>query len=79
MSAFDLPGWLARGLQRATLLQFANQDEYVSKATASTFRNAVPNRDRTLERYDAGHDLELPAAHEARRSWLLSHLGLSGR
>ncbi|HWT06740.1 MAG TPA: hypothetical protein VN224_13345, partial [Xanthomonadales bacterium] len=33
MSAFDLPGWLARGKQKAMLLQFGQLDEYVSQAT----------------------------------------------
>jgi dienelactone hydrolase len=76
MSAFDLPGWLARGRQSATLLQFADRDAFVSRATASTVRNAVPNRDRTLERYDADHALEVPAAHDDRRAWLMKRLGL---
>ncbi|WP_317995640.1 hypothetical protein [Vulcanimicrobium alpinum] len=41
MSAFDLPGWLARGTQQATLPQFARRDTCVATATASALRNAV--------------------------------------
>jgi hypothetical protein len=74
MSAFDLPGWLAKGQQRATLLQFAKNDIYVSRATAAAFRNAVPERDRTFMMYDADHSLDIPAAHADRLAWLIKHL-----
>ena len=76
MSDFDLPPWLARGRQSATLLQFANRDDYVARATASAFRNAVPDRDRTFKRYDADHSLAVPAAVDDRRAWLIAHLGV---
>lgn len=78
MSAFDLPGWLARGRQRATLLQFANRDVYVARATASALRSAVPDRDRTMKSYDADHGLDTPAAHADRITWLATHLGAGG-
>lgn len=74
MSGFDLPGWLARGRQRATLLQFGKNDIYVSRATAAVFRNAVPDRDRTYKMYDADHALDIPAAHVDRLAWLMKHL-----
>jgi hypothetical protein len=77
MSAFDLPPWLARGHQRATLLQFGKNDIYVSRATAASFRNAVPDRDRTFKMYDADHALDIPAAYDDRRAWLLAHFGLT--
>ena len=76
MSAFDLPGWLARGKQKATLLQFGQLDEYVSQATGIALRNAVPDRDRTLKAYKLDHALDDPAARDDRRAWLAAHLGL---
>ena len=76
MSAFDLPAWLAQGKQKATLLQFAKNDEYVAQATGIAFRSAVPNRDRTLKRYEnLDHGLDREDAHDDRRSWLVAHLG----
>jgi len=76
MSAFDLPGWLAQGKQKATLLQFGQNDEYVSQATGIALRNAVPNRDRTLKAYKLDHALDDVTAHDDRRNWLIAHLGV---
>jgi cephalosporin-C deacetylase-like acetyl esterase len=76
MSAFDLPGWLANGHQKATLLQFGQNDEYVSQATGIALRNATPNRDRTLKAYKLDHSLEDATAHDDRRAWLIAHLGV---
>jgi cephalosporin-C deacetylase-like acetyl esterase len=76
MSAFDLPGWLARGKQKATLLQFGQNDEYVAQATGIALRNAVPDRDRTLKAYKLDHALDDPTAHDDRRAWLIAHLGV---
>ena len=76
MSAFDLPGWLARGKQKATLLQFGQNDEYVSQATGIALRNAVPNRDRTFKAYKLDHALDDVTAHDDRVSWLAAHLGV---
>jgi predicted esterase len=76
MSAFDLPGWLARGKQKATLLQFGQNDEYVSQATGIALRNAVPDRDRVFKAYKLDHGLEDVTAHEDRRAWLIAHLGV---
>ena len=66
MSAFDLPGWLARGKQKATLLQFGQNDEYVAQATGIALRNAVPNRDRTFKAYKLDHALDDVTAHDDR-------------
>jgi cephalosporin-C deacetylase-like acetyl esterase len=74
MSAFDLPGWLAQGKQKAILLQFGQNDEYVSQATGIALRNAVPNRDRTLKAYKLDHALDDVTAHDDRRAWLIAHL-----
>jgi cephalosporin-C deacetylase-like acetyl esterase len=76
MSAFDLPGWLAKGRQKATLLQFGQNDEYVAQATGIALRNATPNRDRTLKAYKLDHALEDVTAHDDRRAWLIAHLGV---
>lgn len=76
MSAFDLPGWLARGQQKATLLQFGQNDEYVAQATGIALRNAVPDRDRTLKAYKLDHALEDVTAHDDRRAWLIAHFGV---
>jgi dienelactone hydrolase len=76
MAAFDLPGWLARGKQKATLLQFGQNDEYVSQATGIALRNAVPDRDRTFKAYRLDHALDDVTAHDDRVSWLASHLGV---
>jgi cephalosporin-C deacetylase-like acetyl esterase len=76
MSAFDLPGWLAQGKQKATLLQFGQNDEYVSQATGIALRNAVPNRDRTFKAYKLDHALDDVTAHDDRRAWLATHLGV---
>jgi predicted esterase len=76
MSAFDLPGWLAHGKQKATLLQFGQNDEYVSQATGIALRNAVPNRDRTFKAYKLDHALEDVTAHDDRVTWLATHLGV---
>lgn len=75
MSAFDLPGWLAKGRQQATLLQFGQLDEYVSQATGIALRNAVPSRDRTLKAYKLDHALDDATARDDRRAWLIAHLG----
>jgi predicted esterase len=76
MSMFDLPGWLAKGKQKATLLQFGQLDEYVSQATGIALRNAVPNRDRTLKAYKLDHSLDDASARDDRRAWLIAHLGV---
>ena len=76
MSAFDLPGWLAQGKQKATLLQFGQNDEYVSQATGIALRNAVPDRDRTFKAYKLDHALDDVTAHDDRVAWLAAHLGV---
>ncbi|HEY0382449.1 MAG TPA: hypothetical protein VGC72_09640 [Candidatus Elarobacter sp.] len=74
MSAFDLPGWLARGKQKAMLLQFGQDDEYVSQATGIALRNAVPDRDRTFKAYKLDHALNDATVRDDRRAWLTAHL-----
>jgi dienelactone hydrolase len=74
MSRYDLPGWLARTHARATLLQFAQDDGYVSGAAAAAFRNAVPARGRTYVTYAGDHALTVAAATNDRRAWLLREL-----
>jgi cephalosporin-C deacetylase-like acetyl esterase len=76
MSAFDLPGWLARGKQKATLLQVGQLDEYVAQATGIALRNAIPNRERTFKAYKLDHALDDPTARDDRRAWLTAQLGV---
>ena len=76
MSALDLPGWLAKGKQKATLLQFGQNDEYVAQATGIALRNAVPEHDRTLKAYKLDHALNDVTVHDDRRAWLIAHLGV---
>ncbi len=76
MSPLDLPGWLSRGQQKATLLQFGQNDEYVSQATGIAFRNAVPDRDRTFKAYKLDHALNDETVHVDRIAWLITKLGL---
>jgi dienelactone hydrolase len=75
MSVLDLPGWLTRGQQRGTLLQFAKNDQYVAESTGVAFYNATPNRDRAIKVYDLGHDLDDETAHEDRVAWLIVRVG----
>jgi cephalosporin-C deacetylase-like acetyl esterase len=74
MSVFDLPGWLAKGKQKATLLQVGQLDEYVSQATGIAIRNAIPSRGRTLRAYKLDHALEDETTHEDRLTWLVNQL-----
>jgi dienelactone hydrolase len=76
MSAFDLPGWLAQGKQKATLLQFGQLDEYVAQATGIALRNAVTKRDLTFKAYKLDHALDDVTAHDDRVNWLAAHLGV---
>ena len=74
MRAFDVPPYLAKARFRASLIQIARHDEYVSAANAALFANAVPNRNRTVCTYDVGHSLAIGAATSDRRSWLADQL-----
>jgi predicted esterase len=74
MSVFDLPGWLSKGKQKATLLQVGQLDEYVSQATGIAIRNAIPERGRTLRAYKLDHALDDETTRDDRRAWLLAQL-----
>jgi hypothetical protein len=77
MSAFDLPPYLARSRAAGTLVQVARRDAFVSSATAAAFRNALPDRDRTLRAYDTDHGLVDAGATADRRAWLAQRLALA--
>jgi cephalosporin-C deacetylase-like acetyl esterase len=74
MSVFDLPGWLAKGKQKATLLQVGQLDEYVSQATGIAIRNAIPEHGRTLRAFKLDHALDDETTHEDRLTWLVNQL-----
>src|ERR1700761_4894279 len=74
MSVFDLPGWLARGKQQATLLQVGQDDEYVAQSTGIAIRNAIPEHGRTLRAYRLDHALDDEVTHEDRIAWLQTQL-----
>jgi cephalosporin-C deacetylase-like acetyl esterase len=74
MSVFDLPGWLAKGKQKATLLQVGQLDEYVSQSTGIAIRNAIPEHGRTLRAFRLDHALDDETAHEDRLAWLTTQL-----
>jgi dienelactone hydrolase len=76
MRALDPVTYLARATMQATLLQFAANDEYVPQSAADEFAAAVPDRDKTVKRYDAGHALDIDTARSDRRAWLAAHLDL---
>jgi dienelactone hydrolase len=76
MRALDPGNYLAHATMRATLLQFSARDEYVPQAAADEFIAAVPNRNKMVKRYAAGHALDIGAARSDRRDWLVSQLDL---
>jgi dienelactone hydrolase len=76
MRVLDPVAYLARATMSATLLQFATNDVYVPDSAADEFSAAVPDRDKTIKRYDADHALAVDSAREDRRAWLASHLAL---
>ena len=76
MRALDTVAYLPRATMRASLLQFGTRDTYVPAAAAQEFSAAVPERDKTVKQYAAGHDLAVDAARDDRRAWLATRLGL---
>jgi hypothetical protein len=58
------------------LLQFGQDDEYVSQATGIALRNAVPDRDRTFKAYKLDHALNDATVRDDRLRWLTAHLGV---
>jgi dienelactone hydrolase len=76
MSGFDIPAALGRATFGATLVQFADHDEYVPAAKARAFAAAIVRPDKTVKTYPADHALHIDAATDDRRVWLLAHLGV---
>lgn len=56
------------------LLQFADDDPYVSEAQARQVIQAAPGA--RVMRYKVGHNMKLPQAREDREAWLTQVLGL---
>ncbi|NJD29765.1 MAG: hypothetical protein FIA92_15920 [Chloroflexi bacterium] len=66
---------LRRVTPRPILLQFANDDEYVSADAAAALTAAAGPTVRRLD-YDAGHALDVEAARIDRVAWLRGLLGV---
>jgi hypothetical protein len=67
-----LPG-LSRSHAKGYFFQFSFRDEYIpNERGLMVFGAALPPKEAHV--YDAGHDLDIPAAHEERVAWLLKQL-----
>ena len=73
MAALD-PVALMPRVKAALLLQFANQDEFISRAQADQVA-AAASSNRKVSFYDSSHELNAAAASE-RRDWLTKVLAL---
>ena len=75
LAPYDPITALPRVADRPILLQFADNDQYVSAAVAEEIAQAVGDN-AEVRHYDAGHDLENETAHADRVSWVKSVLGM---
>lgn len=69
LADLDPAAGLPRVAPRAILLQFATDDEYVSRDAASALNAAAGPGVRRID-YDTGHALDVPAARADRVAWL---------
>jgi hypothetical protein len=67
-----LPG-LSRSKAKGYFFQFSFRDEYIPNERGLMVFNAAPPP-KEAHVYDAGHDLDIPAAHDDRVAWLLKQL-----
>jgi dienelactone hydrolase len=77
MAALEPLPYLAKARPRAVYFQFANKDEYVTKAHADEYVAAahpISAGDKKVSSYDAEHDLDVPPAHKDRIAWLKEKL-----
>jgi cephalosporin-C deacetylase-like acetyl esterase len=76
MEAIDPVRFVARAAPAALMFQFANQDKYIPKATATAFYDAG-SQPKQLVWYEAKHDLDIEAARNHRRDFLTRQLKLA--
>ncbi len=75
MANFDILASVGT-ISEPTLVQFATNDAFVSRAKADAFANALAPRVRDVRRYPTDHALALDAATDERRAWLAARFDL---
>lgn len=75
MAVFDPPQYIAQASPAKLLFQFSRSDQYVPEDKALAYYQAA-STPRRLELYDIDHAFQLPAAEDARISWLTDVLNL---
>ncbi|MDB5432574.1 MAG: dipeptidyl aminopeptidase/acylaminoacyl-peptidase-like protein [Caulobacter sp.] len=73
LAPLDLLPGLARSKAKGFFFQFSARDEYIPNERGLMVFNAAPTP-KEAHVYDAGHDLDVPAAHAERVAWLLKML-----
>jgi pimeloyl-ACP methyl ester carboxylesterase len=76
MDAIDPVRYIAGAAPAALMFQFANQDKYIPKATATAFYESG-SEPKQVAWYDAKHDLDIEAARNDRRDFLTRQLKLA--
>lgn len=67
---------IGRASPSALLFQFANTDKYIPKEAATAFYDAASNP-KQVKWYDTNHEMNIEAARNDRREWLIEKLSLS--
>jgi fermentation-respiration switch protein FrsA (DUF1100 family) len=75
LAPYDPVTALAKVADRPILLQFADNDQYISAAVAEEIARAA-TQNAEVRHYDVGHDLEGSEAHADRVGWVKNILGL---
>jgi fermentation-respiration switch protein FrsA (DUF1100 family) len=72
---YDSVKWIAKAAPRPIFLQWADHDQYISRADAEKYFTAAP-QPKTQKTYFSGHKLNGWDCFNDRKQWLLKHLGL---
>lgn len=75
LSEVDPITHIARAKSAKLFFQFANEDEHITKAEAEAFYNAA-GKTKQIKWYDGKHELNVEAARNDRRAWLVQQLNL---
>lgn len=75
MAELDAEVWIAKPRTSSVFLQFATNDEYITRAQADRFTNAA-GRAALTKWYDGAHEL-VRESRDDRLQWLAGHLGFS--